>query len=212
MSIFKAIYEINEEKEIPLCSTVFFKKNRKKIKMVISNQIVPLIERYKVKIENLKLLKVKFIILMKKNLDLNSMFRSCYALKEFHVISDSKISTEYQYDLYEDDNYLLEEELNICENLENKKLSLNLSREQSSKNFKLKSSIKKSQNTLLSLSNVQSQNNLKNTESFLYKEYPVSFQVSDIVKKTNNIYLIIITKIKKLLLLICLICFNLVSL
>ena len=89
--------------------------------MVINNNILPLKERYKIKNENLKLLKAKFIILMKNNLDLNSMFRSCSALKEFHVISDNKISTEYEYDLYEDDNYLLEEELNVCENLEKKK-------------------------------------------------------------------------------------------
>ena len=83
MEIFKMVYEINKKEEIKICNSSFLNKNKRKIKMIINNRIVPLRDKYIITDETMTTLKVKFKILIEQKLNLKSMFSGCSELKNF---------------------------------------------------------------------------------------------------------------------------------
>ena len=66
MEIFKMVYEINKKEEIKICNSSFLNKNKRKIKMIINNRIVPLRDKYIITDETMITLKVKFKILIEQ--------------------------------------------------------------------------------------------------------------------------------------------------
>ena len=58
--------------------------------MIINNKIYLLTDTYEVFDENIKILKVKLLILNNKKINLSYMFYECKSLKEFHLISDEE--------------------------------------------------------------------------------------------------------------------------
>ncbi len=58
--------------------------------MIINNKLCELTDKYKVNDKNMKLLKVKLLILNKNIINLSFMFYECASLKEFHLISEKE--------------------------------------------------------------------------------------------------------------------------
>ena len=100
MEIFKMVYEIKKKGEIEICDSSFLNRNKRRIRLVLENKIVPLMNKYSIADEKIKKLKIKFIILNKQKLNVKSMFKGCSSLKEFHAITYNKKS-RYIMNLYE---------------------------------------------------------------------------------------------------------------
>ena len=64
MQVFKLKYKLNNELEIKLFDPIFVKHNKRKIKMIINNQILPMEYKYKIKNKKMEYLKIKLLIMM----------------------------------------------------------------------------------------------------------------------------------------------------
>ena len=93
-SIMKLIYEIKEEKEIKTLAHNFNIMNKRKCIMIINNKIYPLINIYKIYNNNMKILKVKLIIMNNKGLNFSHMFSECKSLQKFYLTSKEEIMLE----------------------------------------------------------------------------------------------------------------------
>ena len=85
--IFKLIYEIKKGRTIKLIDTKFFRKNKRKIQIIINNKIRNLKDNYIILKKNKKILKIKLIILNDKIINFSKMFYNCIYLKEFSLKS-----------------------------------------------------------------------------------------------------------------------------
>jgi len=95
-AIFKLIYKIEKEKTIKIMDTYFVFQNKRKCKMIINNklQLRLLKDTYNINDDNEKMLKIKFLILNDKELDLSQMFNECKSLQKFSLISPKDIKLE----------------------------------------------------------------------------------------------------------------------
>ena len=89
-SMIKLIYEINSEKIIKIFHPYFVKFNKNKCKMIINNKLYLLTDKYLVEDVNMKLLKIKLLILNNNKINFSLMFYECKSLKEFHVKSEEE--------------------------------------------------------------------------------------------------------------------------
>ena len=89
-SMIKLIYEINSEKIITIFHPYFVKFNKNKCKMIINNKLYLLTDKYLVEDVNMKLLKIKLLILNNNKINFSLMFYECKSLKEFHVKSEEE--------------------------------------------------------------------------------------------------------------------------
>ena len=106
-SIFKLIYEIKDENILKIFDSEFVLKNQKKCKIIINNKIYPLKDEYEILDDNLKMLKIKLIILNNTKIDLSYMFYDCMELKKFYVLPPQS------------ENELKEEKINLKNENEN---------------------------------------------------------------------------------------------
>ena len=144
MEIFKMVYEINKKEEIKICNSSFLNKNKKKIKMIINNRIVPLRDKYIIIDETMTTLKVKFKILIEQKLNLKSMFYGCFALKEFHSIINQNKSCPTKKLYYNQNNNALnfnytEENNKLSEKIEKENLYNNNIPEENNENLQYRS-------------------------------------------------------------------------
>ena len=104
-AIFKLIYKIEKEKTIKIIDTYFILRNKRKCKMIINNklQLRLLKDTYNINDDNEKMLKIKFLILNDKELDLSQMFNECKSLQKFSIISPKRIKSENEKN-YEQEN------------------------------------------------------------------------------------------------------------
>ena len=72
-------------------------KNKGKCKMVINNKIYSLTDRYQIVDENIKLLKIRLLIINNTKINLEHMFYKCKFLKEFHLIQEDQKSLEDEH-------------------------------------------------------------------------------------------------------------------
>ncbi len=94
-SIIKLIYEIKNEKSITIFHPYFVENNKNNCKMIINNKLCLLTDKYDVTDENMKLLRIKLLILNNKKINFCLMFYECKSLKEFHIISkEEEISNQ----------------------------------------------------------------------------------------------------------------------
>ena len=103
-SIIKLVYEIKNKKTITIFHPYFVEKNKINCKIIINNKMHLLTDKYQIVDENLKLLKVKLLILNNKKIDLSFMFCNCDSLKNFNIIAKEVEKTNDEYK-NEDDNY-----------------------------------------------------------------------------------------------------------
>ena len=87
-SMIKLFYEIKEEKIITIFHPYFVKNNKNNCKMIINNKIYLLTDKYQVEDVNMKLLKIKLLILNYNTINFSRMFYECKSLKKFHIISE----------------------------------------------------------------------------------------------------------------------------
>ena len=88
--------------------------------MIIDNKIYLLTEKYQISNDNMKILKIKLLILNDAQINLSYMFYKCDSLKKVNLISKDEASSK---DNYEDKNYQIED-TNIS-NLSDSKNTLN---------------------------------------------------------------------------------------
>ena len=88
--MIKLIYEIKEERIITIFHPFFVENNKKNCKMIINNKLYPLTDKYQVEDVNMKLLKIKLLILNNKKINFSLMFYECKSLKKFHIISEDE--------------------------------------------------------------------------------------------------------------------------
>ena len=89
----KLVYEVENRKVISLFSYIFFKLNKKRLKIIIDNKLCNLISNlYKVPNHNMELLKVKLLILNSHDINFIEMFYNCNSLKIFSIISKDESS------------------------------------------------------------------------------------------------------------------------
>ena len=86
-STIKLVYEIKEEKIITIFCSKFVKHNKNKCKMIIDNKIHSLTDKYQISNDNMKILKIKLLILNDAQINLSYMFYKCDSLKKFNLIS-----------------------------------------------------------------------------------------------------------------------------
>ena len=115
-SIFKLIYEIQNETLINIFDSDFVKNNKKNCKMIIDNKIYLLSDKYYISDDNRKFLKIKLMIINDKRINLSYMLYNCKSLKKFYripkeennfnsdneikkEIKDGKIETNHKFDL-----------------------------------------------------------------------------------------------------------------
>ena len=99
-SMIILIYEIKEHKTIKIFDFDFVKKNKIYCKMIINNKIYALTDIFRVVDKNIKLLKIKLLILNNKKINLSFMLYECISLKEFCLISEEeKITTKEFQDI-----------------------------------------------------------------------------------------------------------------
>ena len=89
-SMIKLVYEIKKEKFITIFHQDFVQNNKSFCKMIINNKLCLLTDKYEMADENMKLLKVKLLILNDKKINFSNMLHECQALKEFHIISEEE--------------------------------------------------------------------------------------------------------------------------
>ena len=86
--IIKLDYEIENRKVIKLFGYNFFKLNKRKFKIIINNKLCNSSSHfYKISKQNMKVLKVKLIILNIHEINLSEMFYDCKNLKKFSIIT-----------------------------------------------------------------------------------------------------------------------------
>ena len=96
-SIIKLVYEINDDKIIPIFNHAFVKENIRNCKMIINNKIHLLTNKYEIHDKNMKLLKIKLLVLNTKKIDLSFMFCNCDSLKNFNIIAKEVEKTNDEY-------------------------------------------------------------------------------------------------------------------
>ena len=96
-TVIKLVYDIKDKKNITILHPDFIKKNKNNCKMIINNKIYLLTDTYKVDEENMKILKIKLLILNTKKINLSYMFYECEFLKEFHLISEEEEISKHEY-------------------------------------------------------------------------------------------------------------------
>ena len=101
-SIIKLVYEINDDKIIPIFNHAFVKKNIRNCKMIINNKIHLLTNKYEIHDKNMKLLKIK--LLNTKKIDLSFMFFNCDSLREFKLITDEENKPEEEKKLNKEED------------------------------------------------------------------------------------------------------------
>ena len=119
MEVFNLKYELNNEEEIKLFTPIFVENNKRKIKIIIDNKILPLEYKYKIKNKKIKYLKIKLLILIKDILDLSNMFNQISSLQSFSSMRQNNISSNLKSDSKKDDIIFSEENTN--NNFENDK-------------------------------------------------------------------------------------------
>ena len=95
--IIKLVYEIKKKKYIKLFDYYFFKRNKRKIKIIIHNNLCNLEKNYKkISNDNMKILKIKLIILNTHEINFNRMFYGCCSLNSLSIKSkfESKIKNK----------------------------------------------------------------------------------------------------------------------
>ena len=86
--IIKLVYEIKETKFITLFGENFFKRNEKKLKIIINNKFFNLTNnRIEILNNKMKILKIKLIILNSSKINFSEMFYNCDSLKYFSIIT-----------------------------------------------------------------------------------------------------------------------------
>ena len=103
--MIKLVYEIKEEKIIMIFDSKFVKRNKNKCKMLINNKIYLLTDKYQVNDNNLKILKIKLLILNEGEINLSHMFYKCDSLKKFYLISQDEAKSKENYN---EKNYQIE--------------------------------------------------------------------------------------------------------
>ena len=103
-SIIKLVYEINDDKIIPIFNHAFVKKNIRNCKMIINNKIHLLTNKYEIHDKNMKLLKIKLLVLNTKKIDLSFMFCNCDSLREFKLITDEENKPEEEKKLNKEED------------------------------------------------------------------------------------------------------------
>ena len=87
MEIIKAVYEIEENKNlINLFCTFFVKENKLKFKILCNNKVFCLKDKIKIPDNTKEKFKIKIIILDTKYLNLSHMFYECASLIELSEI------------------------------------------------------------------------------------------------------------------------------
>ena len=100
-SMIKLVYEIKDEKTIKIFDPYFINNNKNNCKTIINNKLTSISDKYEISDKNMKLLKVKLLILKNKKINLSCMFYKCESLKEFHLISEEEeeiSKQEYKYE------------------------------------------------------------------------------------------------------------------
>jgi len=109
-SMIKLVYKIKKNKTIKIFGLDFVEKNKNNCKMIINNKLCALNYKYEINDDNMKLLKVKLLILNNKKIDLSYMFYECKYLKLFYLISTKKDISQPDY---KDENIKNKSENNI---------------------------------------------------------------------------------------------------
>ena len=89
-AIINLIYEIKEERIIQIFSGFFVNKNQIKSKMIINNKLFPLTEKYHIKDDYMKYLKIKLVILNNKRVNMKGTYYDCKFLKQFYNVSQEE--------------------------------------------------------------------------------------------------------------------------
>ena len=98
-SMIKLVYEIKDKKTIKIFDPYFINNNKNNCKTIINNKLTSISNKYEISDKNMKLLRVKLLILKNRKINLSCMFYKCESLKEFHLISEEEISKqEYKYE------------------------------------------------------------------------------------------------------------------
>ena len=86
--IIKLVYEIEKRKIIKFFDDNFYKLNKKKLKIIINNKLSNLTKNYMIiSHNNMKVLKIKLIIINSHEINFNKMFYNCNSLKDFSLIT-----------------------------------------------------------------------------------------------------------------------------
>ena len=96
-STIKLVYEIKEEKIITIFGSKFVKHNKNKCQIIINNKINLLTDKYQVNDNNMKILKIKFLILNEGKINLSHMFHNCDSLKKFNLLSQDEAKLKENY-------------------------------------------------------------------------------------------------------------------
>ena len=88
------IYKINKNKVIKIFDEIFVKNNKYRCKIIIDNKILSLRDKYTVKDNFSKYLKVKLILLNSFGFNLKKMFYKCKNLSKFSVLSQENSEVE----------------------------------------------------------------------------------------------------------------------
>ena len=102
--IIKLVYEIDKGTLIKLFGKNFFELNKKRIKIINNNKLCNLKNNYmKISHNNIKVLKMKLLILNSYEINFSQMFNECDSLNEFSIIIKNEPNLK---------NQLLEEQKN----------------------------------------------------------------------------------------------------
>ena len=96
-SIVKLVYEIKDEKIITIFHPIFVRNNKSNCRMIINNKLTKLTSKYQVNDKNMKILKIKLLILNNKKINLSYMFYKCDSLKKFNLLSKEETKSEEKY-------------------------------------------------------------------------------------------------------------------
>ena len=66
-AIFKIVYNSDKEKTIKILDTYFVFQNKRKCRLIINNKLHLLTDKLRLKDNNQKILKIKFLIMNDKN-------------------------------------------------------------------------------------------------------------------------------------------------
>ena len=92
--LIKLAYEINKKKYIKLFGYKFFNRNKRKLKIIINNKLCNLTNNFKkISNNNMKVLKIKLLLLNEPKINFSQMFYNCSSLNNFSIITkDEPIS------------------------------------------------------------------------------------------------------------------------
>jgi len=96
---------MKEEKIITIFGSKFVKHNKNKCKMIINNQIYSLTDKYEISNDNMKILKIKLLMLNDAKINLSYMFYKCDCLIKFNLMFQNE---EKSIENYNDKNDQIE--------------------------------------------------------------------------------------------------------